>query len=255
MALTPDEIQVIVNQVISAIRTNSRTIESLSLITSLGDDDCLEISGGKRISYGVLKLLLTILFTGKFDDLQTQISKLRKEFDALVGENASEAIDNFNEICAFLEGIKDSETLLGKLAEVRLDCDNNKKELQKEIDSIEERISPNIYCKGFLNIGQSPSEDGIYLQKDSDGDPIQIVTKKGDDLQRAIPEEGILYTCNGKAYVFNGIMLTPTGHAYFIFDGGKADSTYGHGSAIGGGNASTDFTFAKRIDGGKARFV
>lgn len=126
---------------------------------------------------------------------------------------------------------------------------------KQHFEDIEKRISPAIYCKGFLNIGQTPAEDGIYLQRDAEGDPVQIVTKKGADLQRSIPEEGILYTCEGRAYVFNGIMLIPSGHSYFIFDGGKADSQYGYGSAIGGGNASTDFTIAKRIDCGGARFV
>lgn len=53
-------------------------------------------------------------------DIDQNLNRLREEFDALVGENASEAIDNFNEIIKFLEGIKDSENLAEKLGELRV---------------------------------------------------------------------------------------------------------------------------------------
>lgn len=39
--------------------------------------------------------------------------------DNLIGNSASEAIDTFNEILAFLEGVKDNEKLTGKLNEIR----------------------------------------------------------------------------------------------------------------------------------------
>lgn len=39
------------------------------------------------------------------------ISALQKQVDTLTGTNASDAIDNFNEVIKFLEGIKDDETL------------------------------------------------------------------------------------------------------------------------------------------------
>lgn len=50
--------------------------------------------------------------------LQALIDQLRKEFDALVGENASEAIDNFTEVLEFLDGLKDTDKLSTKLAEL-----------------------------------------------------------------------------------------------------------------------------------------
>lgn len=255
MEISQEDIQSIVNSVLSSVRTNSRTIDQLSLITTLADEDCLEVSGGKRISYAYLKEVIRALLSGDFDDMQTAVSKLRQDFDALIGKNASNAIDNFNEICAFLEGIEDSETLLGKLAELRLDCETADTALGERIDSVEDRISPILYCSGFISYDQTPSSDGTFLQKDSDGDPIQIVTKIGSTIKREVPDEGMLYICDGKAYVFNGIMLILSGHSYFIFDGGKAHSQYGYGEKIGGGNAATDTTIMKRINCGGARFV
>lgn len=52
------------------------------------------------------------------EDSQAGISALEKRFDALIGENASEAIDNFTEVLAFLDGLKDTEKLSTKLADL-----------------------------------------------------------------------------------------------------------------------------------------
>lgn len=61
------------------------------------------------------------------------IANIQGLVDALVGENASEAIDNFNEVLSFLDGIKDTETLAGKIAEIKSACDKNKNDLLKNI--------------------------------------------------------------------------------------------------------------------------
>lgn len=50
--------QTIINAVLSSIRTNSRTIEQLTPVTSLNNDDSFEINGGKRVTYAVLKGML-----------------------------------------------------------------------------------------------------------------------------------------------------------------------------------------------------
>lgn len=63
MAITQDEIQSIVNTVLSSIRTNSQTIDQLTPVTSLGNADYFEINGGKRVSYMVLKDLIVSAFT------------------------------------------------------------------------------------------------------------------------------------------------------------------------------------------------
>ena len=49
--MTQEEKQEIINAVLSAILTNSKTIEQLTPTESLSDDDAIEVSGGRRISY------------------------------------------------------------------------------------------------------------------------------------------------------------------------------------------------------------
>jgi len=51
------------------------------------------------------------------------IKVLSDRLDALVGDNASGAIDSFNEVLKFLDGIQDSETLAAKLNELRTRID------------------------------------------------------------------------------------------------------------------------------------
>ncbi len=75
MAITQDEMQSIVSAVISAIRTNSRTIDQLTPVTSLSDSDCFEINGGKRVTYKVLRDLIASLSSTEQDSLKNLITK------------------------------------------------------------------------------------------------------------------------------------------------------------------------------------
>lgn len=69
---------------------------------------------------------------------QTLIDKLRSDFDALVGENASEAIDNFTEVLAFLDGLKDTEKLSTKLA----DLNNADRKLGEDVLELQNTVFP-----------------------------------------------------------------------------------------------------------------
>lgn len=75
MAITQDELQSIVSAVLSSIRTNSRTIEQLTSVTSLSDSDCFEINGGKKVTYKVLRDLIASLSSTEQDSLKTLINK------------------------------------------------------------------------------------------------------------------------------------------------------------------------------------
>lgn len=57
MAITKEELTSIVNSVLSALATNSKTIDQLTSITDLGDDDFFEVNGGKKVSYGLISKL------------------------------------------------------------------------------------------------------------------------------------------------------------------------------------------------------
>lgn len=58
MIIDEQDKQSIISAVLSAIRTNSKTIEQLTPVTSLSDDDNIELGGGKRVQVKVLRELL-----------------------------------------------------------------------------------------------------------------------------------------------------------------------------------------------------
>lgn len=72
------------------------------------------------------------------------LSDVNDSLNSLIGEDLTSAIDNFNEICSFLEGCTDDETLLGKLAEIKtsISANSDKIELNStKIESINTEIS------------------------------------------------------------------------------------------------------------------
>lgn len=75
MAITQDEIQNIINSVLSAIKTNSMTIDQLAPVTTLSDTDCFEINDGRKVTYSVLKNLITTLTETELDTLKNLINK------------------------------------------------------------------------------------------------------------------------------------------------------------------------------------
>lgn len=66
------------------------------------------------------------------DGLEEQINKLREDLDTLVSGDTSEAIESFNEIIAFLDGIKDSTDLDGIIGAIEAQISA----LQKLIESV-----------------------------------------------------------------------------------------------------------------------
>ncbi len=52
--MTSEEKQEIINAVLAAIRTNSKSIDQLTPVSEMSDTDFLELNGGRKVSYGVL---------------------------------------------------------------------------------------------------------------------------------------------------------------------------------------------------------
>ena len=71
--MTEEELQSIINAVLSSIRTNSKTIDQLTAVESLGENDFFEVSGGRKISYTVLAELVSSLAKDGQTDLTTLI--------------------------------------------------------------------------------------------------------------------------------------------------------------------------------------
>lgn len=56
--MTQEELTTIVQQVVAALLTNGKTIAQLTAVTSVGDNDCFELSGGKKVAYSTLAGLI-----------------------------------------------------------------------------------------------------------------------------------------------------------------------------------------------------
>lgn len=121
MAITQDELQGIINAVLSSIRTNSLTIDQLTPVTSLSDDDSFEINGGKRITYRMLEHFLMTRQEG----------------------NETDGIDSLSEIILFLSGIKDNEKLRDLLNAISTDVSKNQDNLTKLSKQLNTLISGN----------------------------------------------------------------------------------------------------------------
>lgn len=122
-------------------------------------------------------------------NLQALITGLRTDFDSLVGENASEAIDNFNEVLSFLDGLKDPEKLSTKLAnlsstDVKLSADVL--ELQEEVWPliVDFRATPTIIKAGVetaISLTWNAKRKGKEITADAvitlDGNAIEGIGK------------------------------------------------------------------------------
>ena len=87
-----------------------------------------------------------------YDDaeISSAVEKLSRDFNALLGNNASAAIESFNEIIAFLEGIEDSASLdaivasiqqeIAKVSNGLADTDAKLTELSAEVSGLSEKI-------------------------------------------------------------------------------------------------------------------
>lgn len=98
-----------------------------------------------------LKAKLETIIPNDISELETEIGKLETALNTLVGGNASNAIESFNEIIAFLENVSDKDTLEGILAGVAASIptkvsqlDNDKKFITtEEVDSKLEALTGN----------------------------------------------------------------------------------------------------------------
>lgn len=191
------------------------------------------------------------------DALQALIDKLRLDFDTMYGADTSEKIDNFTEIIAFLDGVEDTETLMGKITSLveadlalgkRIDAEAQARE--EADDELREQTANVVTCTGFLDLTEEPSTPGTYIRKDGEGDPVLIVTSYGTDLTTEYPEQGKVYICQGKGYIYNGIMLVPVGHRRMIFDGGTPATRTNFHLHLNGGTPATRASILKQIDCG-----
>lgn len=81
--MTEEDIQRIVSSVLSSIKTNSLTIEQLTEITEIPDDAYIELSKGRRISWGVIYTIITDLVDEYIGVSNANIEKILKDLDEM----------------------------------------------------------------------------------------------------------------------------------------------------------------------------
>ena len=68
--MTDTELQEVVAAVIEALKTNGKTIDQLTAVTDLANSDNLEVSGGKKISFGKLKEIVATDVTVSAEEIK-----------------------------------------------------------------------------------------------------------------------------------------------------------------------------------------
>ena len=127
------------------------TSESVAQQISAALVNYVEKVTGKDLSSNDFTTVLKEKLEGlsNYDDtaVQESLTQLSNRLDTLVGTSASEAIDTFNEIEAFLQGITDTKTLTGLLAELKAEV----------VATIPTSVSQLTNDAGFISIETDPT--------------------------------------------------------------------------------------------------
>lgn len=152
----------------------------------------------------VLKEKLESLKNYDDSDINSAIDKLRTDFDTLVGGDTSSAIESFNEIIAFLEGVEDSDNLDSIIASIE-------QQIVDVSNSVPTKVSELANDKGYLTEHQDLSDyatkksltDGLATKQDviSDIDTIRNGAAKGASALQSVPSGYVTETeLSGKGY-------------------------------------------------------
>lgn len=127
-----------INETIKSLNEKIKTLETNT--TKLREDLNKEIADRETADILLSDRILTETTNRRNADaeLKALIDKLRSDFDTLYGENASDAIDNFKEVLAFLDGLKDTEKLSTKLA----DLSGADKKMGEDILELQNEVFP-----------------------------------------------------------------------------------------------------------------
>ena len=105
-----------------------RILKQVRAFIDKKDDTKVDKVSGKGLSTNDLttELLNKLNSLENYDDtaVRNLITGISSRIDTLVGESASEAIDNFNEILAFLNGVTDTQTLQGLISNLKKALEN-----------------------------------------------------------------------------------------------------------------------------------
>lgn len=138
--MTEQELQSVINAVLSSIKTNSRSIGQLTGVQTLSDSDCFEVAGGRKIAYSVLRDLIFAAANTKLENMQTDIanSVLQSVSFDVTGSTATLTIKQkgYDAITVSVPIATDSQSGIMTAADkVKLDSTYSKQEIKQEIDA------------------------------------------------------------------------------------------------------------------------
>lgn len=147
--MTEQELQSVINAVLSSIKTNSRSIGQLTGVQTLSDSDCFEVAGGRKIAYSVLRDLIFAAANTKLENIQTDIanSVLQSVSFDVTGNTATLTIKQkgYDAITVSVPIATDSQSGIMTAADkVKLDSTYSKQEIDAGVDAIRDEMSDTI---------------------------------------------------------------------------------------------------------------
>lgn len=161
------------------------------------------------------------------------VETLEERLTALIGNNATTAIDNFNEIIKFLAGVKDNDTLTALLSKVNerltaLEHNNNSAEAIQSIQQLVERLQSQLNSVIGENATvaiENFNEVKNFLAGLKDSDTLTALLAKVNErlttLERANPSTDVLEVLEFDGFTDRAVavqMESATGDFKVLFD-------------------------------------
>lgn len=217
--MTEQELQSVINAVLSSIKTNSRSIGQLTGVQTLSDSDCFEVAGGRKIAYSVLRDLIFAAANTKLENIQTDIanSVLQSVSFDVTGNTATLTIKQkgYDAISVSVPIATDSQSGIMTAADkVKLDSTYSKQEIDAEVDAIRDEMSDTIggVATRISNLAVVVNDNSSAIEKKQDkltaGDKATRIID--DNLETKQIYRGTVININGVpqglevgAYCFN----------------------------------------------------
>ncbi|WP_315353872.1 glycosyl hydrolase family 28-related protein [Hoylesella nanceiensis] len=161
------------------------------------------------------------------------VETLEERLTTLIGNNATTAIDNFNEIIKFLAGVKDNDTLTALLAKVNerltaLEHNNNSAEAVQSIQQLVERLQEqlnSVVGENATTTIDNFNEIKNFLAGLKDSDTLTALLAKVNErlttLERANPSTDVLEVLEFDGFTSGAVavqMESATGDFKVLFD-------------------------------------
>ena len=134
-------------------------------------------------------------------ELETEIGKLETALNTLVSGNASNAIESFNEIVAFLKNVSDTESLSGIIAGINARIAEVEGKIPTKVSELENDKN---YLTEHQSLSHLATKDELKSKQDviSDLANIREGAAKGATALQSIPEEYVTESeLEGKGYL------------------------------------------------------